>query len=55
MERMKSLLADEEGATMVEYALLVGLISVAAITVLTLISPELKAKFQAVLDALKVT
>jgi pilus assembly protein Flp/PilA len=52
IEEMKALLADEDGATMVEYALLVGLISVAAISVLTLISPKLKAMFQAVLDVL---
>lgn len=53
MKKMKTLLADEEGATMVEYALLVSLISVAAIGILMLIAPELRTKFQAVLDGLK--
>jgi pilus assembly protein Flp/PilA len=52
IEKTRRLLDDETGATMVEYALLLGLISVAAISVLTLISPELKARFQSVLDQL---
>ncbi len=35
LQRMKTLLLDEEGATMVEYALLVGLIAVALIGAIT--------------------
>lgn len=50
IRKTKGLLADETGVAMVEYALLLGLISIAAISVLTLISPELKASFQRVLD-----
>jgi pilus assembly protein Flp/PilA len=34
VQRIRELLVDEEGATMVEYALLVGLISIVAIAVL---------------------
>lgn len=53
MRRLRNLLADETGVAMAEYALLLGLISIVAISVLTLMSPELKAKFQSVVDSLK--
>jgi pilus assembly protein Flp/PilA len=43
---------DEEGATMVEYGLLVGLISIAAIAALLLIGPQLVILFNAVVTAL---
>ena len=43
----------EEGQTMVEYGLIVALISIAAITVLLLIGPELIAVFEAVVDGLQ--
>jgi pilus assembly protein Flp/PilA len=52
IKKLRNFFKDEEGATMVEYGLLVGLISIAAITVLLLIGPELVRLFQAVLDAL---
>ena len=42
----------ERGATMVEYGLLVGIISIAAITVLTQLGPAIKATFQEALDAM---
>jgi len=42
----------ERGATMVEYGLLVGIISVAAITVLTQLGPAIKGLFQDALDAI---
>lgn len=42
----------DSGATMVEYGLLVGLISIAAITALVLIGPKLLALFQAANTAL---
>ncbi|MFF0343855.1 Flp family type IVb pilin [Kribbella sp. NPDC004875] len=43
---------DERGATMIEYGLLVALISVAAIPVLVLLGPRVHDMFQAVLNAL---
>ncbi|MBP1920793.1 Flp family type IVb pilin [Youngiibacter multivorans] len=52
MELLKRLWNDEEGQGMVEYGLLVALISVAAIAVIVLIGPELIAIFQSVVDAL---
>ena len=52
MKKLINFFKDEEGATMVEYALLVSLISIAAITVLVLIGPQLKAIFQQVVDNL---
>ncbi|NLP48074.1 MAG: Flp family type IVb pilin [Clostridiales bacterium] len=52
---MKNLLAwfkDEEGQGMVEYALIVGLISIVAITVLVLVGRSIKEKFEDVSEAL---
>jgi pilus assembly protein Flp/PilA len=43
---------DESGATMVEYALLVALISVAAIAVIVLLGPLITATFQSVVTAM---
>ncbi len=43
---------DEEGATAIEYGLIAGLVSVAIIGGLTLISPELNRIFRAVATAL---
>jgi pilus assembly protein Flp/PilA len=43
---------QEAGVTMIEYALLAALISVAAVSVLVLISPEISSTFQKVLDGL---
>jgi pilus assembly protein Flp/PilA len=43
---------DERGATMVEYAILVATISIAAIAVILLIGPLLVDVFQAVVNAL---
>ena len=43
---------DERGATMVEYAILVATISIAAIAVILLIGPQLIVIFQAVVNAL---
>jgi pilus assembly protein Flp/PilA len=43
---------DDEGATMIEYALLAALISIVAITAITAVGGSVNAKFQAVLDAL---
>lgn len=52
---MKNLLAwfkDEEGQGMVEYALIVGLISIVAIAVLVTVGGRIRDKFQDVDDAL---
>ncbi|WP_435016312.1 Flp family type IVb pilin [Tundrisphaera sp. TA3] len=49
---MKSLLAEEDGATMVEYALMVALIAAAAITVVGALSTALNNKFTSTTTAL---
>lgn len=48
IEKMKSLVRDDEGATMVEYAILVALISVAAITIITVVGGQVDTAFQRV-------
>ncbi|HAH87138.1 MAG TPA: Flp family type IVb pilin [Armatimonadetes bacterium] len=55
VERMKALLNDEEGATMVEYALMLALIAVVAITAVGLIGTNVTAKFNEAADALTST
>jgi len=52
MKKIIDFLKDEEGATMVEYALLVALISIAAIGTLLLIGPKIDDKFGQVNTAL---
>jgi pilus assembly protein Flp/PilA len=52
IKKLVNFFKDEEGATMVEYGLLIGLISIAAIAVLLLLGPQLVIVFQKVLDAL---
>jgi pilus assembly protein Flp/PilA len=52
---MKNLIAwfkDEEGQGMVEYALIIGLISIVAITILALLGNKIKDKFTQVNDNL---
>ena len=44
---------DESGATAIEYGLIAALIAVALITVLGLMSTQLKATFQKVTDKLE--
>jgi pilus assembly protein Flp/PilA len=39
---------DEEGVTMAEYAILIGLIAVASITAITLVGTDIAALFNAV-------
>lgn len=46
------LLKDESGQTMVEYGLLIALISIAVIAVLVLLGPRIAGFFQAVDDQL---
>ncbi|WP_034512147.1 Flp family type IVb pilin [Blastococcus sp. URHD0036] len=43
---------EEDGATAVEYGLMVGLIAVAIITVVALLGGQLAGLFQSVVDAL---
>lgn len=45
MNLIKQFLRDESGATMVEYAILVALISVAAIAIIVVVGAEVKAAF----------
>jgi len=52
IERIKGLIKDEEGATMVEYALMLALIAVVCIATVTIIGTNAKAKFQNTADAL---
>lgn len=47
--------AEESGATMVEYALLAGLIGVAAVTAITALRTRLNGTFTAVTNALPAT
>lgn len=49
---IQKFLKDESGATMVEYAILVALISVAAIAIIVIIGGQVKDAFQKVQDAL---
>jgi pilus assembly protein Flp/PilA len=45
---------DESGATAIEYGLIAGFVSIAIITALLLIGPELSRIFQKVADTLKL-
>ncbi|MGD0230341.1 MAG: Flp family type IVb pilin [Syntrophorhabdales bacterium] len=45
MERIKRFLKDEEGVTMIEYALLAGLIAVALVTVIGTLKGNLSTLF----------
>lgn len=49
---IQKFLKDESGATMVEYAILVALISIAAIAIIVVIGDRINAAFQRVQDAL---
>ncbi|RPF55844.1 Flp family type IVb pilin [Aquisalibacillus elongatus] len=52
LERFKALVVEEEGQGMVEYGLIIGLISVVVITVLATMGGELKTMFTTVKDEL---
>lgn len=52
IERIKGLFADEEGATMAEYALLLGLIAVACIFALTDLGTAISDKFREIIGKL---
>ncbi len=53
IERMKSLVRDEEGATMVEYALMLALIAVICIAAVAVIGKNANTKFGEAGDAMK--
>ena len=48
-----SKLKEEKGQGMVEYALIIALVSIVAIAVLVLLGPAIAAKFQSIIDAIK--
>lgn len=52
MELLKRLWNDEEGQGMVEYGLIIALVSIVVITVLGLLGTNLTAIFQEIADAL---
>ena len=52
MLEIRRFLRDEEGATAVEYALMVALIAVIIITAVTLLGVELDGTFRAVCQAI---
>jgi pilus assembly protein Flp/PilA len=52
MEKLIRFFKDEEGATAVEYALMVFLIAVAIIAIVTTLGGRLQATFQSVVTAL---
>lgn len=52
MKLLKAILKDENGQGMVEYGLILGLISIAAIAAIVLIGPKIKETFSAAEKAL---
>jgi Flp pilus assembly pilin Flp len=53
MEQVKRFIRDEQGLETVEYAVILGLIVVATITVIATLSNAVQAKFTTVSNALK--
>ncbi len=53
MHAIKSFLADQAGATAIEYALLCSLIAITLITILTNLGMQLSGEFSEVSGALK--
>lgn len=45
-------LSNERGQGMVEYALIIGLVSIVVVAVLVLLGPAISAKFQDIITAL---
>lgn len=48
-----SKLKEEKGQGMVEYALIIGLVSIVVIAVLVLLGPAISEKFQDIINALQ--
>jgi pilus assembly protein Flp/PilA len=53
MDRIRTLLHDEEGATAIEYGLIAGLVSVVIIGALTLLGNNLSALFEQIATTLE--
>ena len=53
IQKLRSFLADEQGATAVEYGLMIALIAAAILVAVGLLGTELNTKFTAVKDAVK--
>jgi pilus assembly protein Flp/PilA len=53
MAKFKSFVANESGATAIEYALIASLIAIALVTVLTNLGTRLSAEFSEISSALK--
>ncbi len=53
MNKLMSFLKDEDGQGMIEYALIIGAIAIAAIVVLFAMGPKIKDKFENVNNRLK--
>jgi pilus assembly protein Flp/PilA len=49
---VKRFARDERGATMVEYSVLIGLVTIAIVTVITALSTSIQGAFQAAVDML---
>lgn len=54
LNTFKNLMADESGATAIEYGLIAALVSVAAITALTEMGSALETMFQGVAEKLQI-
>ncbi|SEQ57001.1 pilus assembly protein Flp/PilA [Solimonas aquatica] len=52
LKKLWRFLRDEEGASAVEYGLIVGLIAIAIVAILILIGPRLSAVYSKVYDSL---
>lgn len=52
MSKFKSLLCDERGASMVEYSILIGLITAALLVVISSVAGKILTKWQALDGAL---
>ena len=52
-QKLQSFLADEQGATAVEYGLMIALIAAVILTTVGLLGSELNTKFTSVKDAVK--
>lgn len=52
-QKLRSFLADEQGATAVEYGLMIALIAAVILVTVGLLGTELNNKFTAVKDAVK--
>jgi pilus assembly protein Flp/PilA len=53
MEKMIRFFKDEEGATAVEYGLMVALIAAVIVTIVTTLGTEIRQAFTSVADAIK--